>query len=61
MQGWIVRPVMTGLLALIIAGIWGTPLGITGGGAAYEAACRSAASVSAPVTLDVPLRRASHC
>jgi hypothetical protein len=61
MQALIVRPVMTGLLALIIAGIWGTPLGTRGGGAAYEQACRGAAPATAPAALAAPMRRAPHC
>jgi hypothetical protein len=45
MQAFVVRPVMTGLLALIIAGYWGTPLGIRGAGAIMApASCHAAAA-----------------
>jgi hypothetical protein len=42
MQAFIVRPLITGLLALIIAGLWGAPLGIRGGGAFLQSGCRGA-------------------
>lgn len=44
MQALIVRPVFTGLLALIIAGLWGAPLGISGGRTFLpQSACHAAA------------------
>ncbi len=62
MQAFVVRPVMTGLLALIIAGLWGTPLGIHGGGAfIYPSACRGAAPEAPPPAAAVMIRRGTHC
>ena len=63
MQAFVVRPVMTGLLALIIAGLWGTPLGIRGGGTfIYPAACRGAApEAPPPASAAVMIRRGTHC
>lgn len=60
MQAFVVRPVMTGLLALIIAGFWGAPLGIHGLAAAPgPAACRS---VAAPALgLIGATHRGPHC
>ncbi|HUJ98908.1 MAG TPA: hypothetical protein VLV85_11725 [Stellaceae bacterium] len=62
MQAFVVRPVMTGLLALIIAGYWGTPLGIRGAGATMTpASCHAVATTpSATVGGSVQLR-GIHC
>jgi hypothetical protein len=63
MQAFIVRPVMTGLLALIIAGFWGTPLGTRGGGAViYQSGCRGAApDAPSPAVAGAMIRRGVHC
>jgi hypothetical protein len=63
MQSFVVRPVMTGLLALIIAGLWGTPLGIGGAGAFVDQqSCRSAAPAGTPPAAITSLpRRGIHC
>jgi hypothetical protein len=63
MQAFVVRPVMTGLLALIIAGLWGTPLGIRGGGAfIYPSSCHGAVPESLPPAgAGVMIRRGPHC
>jgi uncharacterized membrane protein YeaQ/YmgE (transglycosylase-associated protein family) len=63
MQAFVVRPVMTGLLALIIAGIWGTPLGTSGGGAfIYPSGCHGAARDSlSPAVAGAMIRRGVHC
>lgn len=59
MQAFVVRPVLTGLLALIIAGLWGTPLGTAGGGAfAPQSACHGAA---APGTGGAMIRHSARC
>ncbi len=62
MQAFVVRPVMTGLLALIIAGLWGPPRGNRGGGAfIYPSACRGAAPEAPPLAAGVMIRRGAHC
>ncbi|HZB90678.1 MAG TPA: hypothetical protein VE397_04500 [Stellaceae bacterium] len=63
MQTLIVRPVMTGLLALIIAGYWGAPLGLHGLAAApAPAACRGVAAPGvAPLGIIGAARRGLHC
>jgi hypothetical protein len=62
MQAFVVRPVMTGLLALIIAGYWGTPLGIRSAGAIMTpASCHAvAAPPSAALGSSAP-HRGIHC
>jgi hypothetical protein len=61
MQAFVVRPVMTGLLALIIAGYWGTPLGIRGAGSiTTPASCHAVAAPPAAVGDNVP-HRGIHC
>lgn len=57
MQAFLVRPIMTGLLALIIAGLWGVPQGRYGTGA-VSFACH--AGDGAPVT-SLAGRRAGRC
>ncbi|HWI27659.1 MAG TPA: hypothetical protein VN668_11870 [Stellaceae bacterium] len=62
MQALIVRPVMTGLLALIIAGFWGAPLGRSGSGAlAGHAGCRGFAGSAAPELASPPAHIAPRC
>jgi hypothetical protein len=56
MRAFVVRPVMIGLLALIIAGLWGTPLGTRGALVAQVACLNSAAPV--PQSL---LHRGNRC
>jgi hypothetical protein len=41
MQAFLVRPIMTGLLALIIAGLWGVPQGRYSAGAVSFTACHA--------------------
>jgi hypothetical protein len=62
MQALIVRPVMTGLLALIIAGLWGAPLGRSGGSAvAGRTACRGSVELPAEAPAAGPVRLAPRC
>ncbi len=63
MQAFVVRPVLTGLLALIIAGLWGTPLGIRAGGSFnYQTGCHSVAPESMPpAVVGAMIRRGVHC
>ena len=62
MQAFVVRPVMTGLLALIIAGYWGTPLGIHGAGATMPpASCHTVAAPPAAALGSSLLHRGIHC
>jgi hypothetical protein len=62
MQAFVVRPVMTGLLALIIAGYWGTPLGIHGAGAIMTPAnCHAVATPSSTAAGSTALHRGIHC
>jgi hypothetical protein len=62
MQAFVVRPVMTGLLALIIAGYWGTPLGIRGGGAIMApASCHAVATLPPAAVGSSVLHRGIHC
>lgn len=60
MQAFVVRPVMTGLLALIIAGYWGTPLGIRGGGAIMTPASCHAVPAPPSAVGSLP-HRGVHC
>ncbi|HUC67021.1 MAG TPA: hypothetical protein VMA53_16390 [Stellaceae bacterium] len=61
MQAFVVRPVMTGLLALIIAGYWGTPLGIRGGGAITAPASCHAAATTPSAAAGSEVHRGIHC
>lgn len=62
MQAFVVRPVMTGLLALIIAGYWGTPLGIRGAGAIMtSASCHTVAPPPSAALGSSVLHRGIHC
>jgi hypothetical protein len=62
MQAFVVRPVMTGLLALIIAGYWGTPLGIRGAGAMMTpASCHAVATSPSATPGSNVLHRGIHC
>jgi hypothetical protein len=62
MQAFVVRPVMTGLLALIIAGYWGTPLGIRGAGAMMTpASCHAVATPPSATPGSTVLHRGIHC
>jgi hypothetical protein len=62
MQAFVVRPVLTGLLALIIAGVWGTPLGTRGSSPLYQSGCHAVAPEAVgPTVVGAMIRRGVHC
>jgi hypothetical protein len=62
MHAFVVRPVLTGLLALIIAGLWGMPLGSRSGAPAYQSACPAGApEATGPAVIGAMIRRGVHC
>jgi hypothetical protein len=62
MQAFVVRPVMTGLLALIIMGLCGTSPGTRAGGlSSSQAGCRMAATEAPAGTAGAMIRRSGRC
>jgi hypothetical protein len=63
MQAFVVRPVMTGLLALIIAGMWNSSVSSRAGSPLmYQSSCHQGASESAPPSvIGAMIRRGVHC
>ncbi|HEV2550271.1 MAG TPA: hypothetical protein VGU20_23370 [Stellaceae bacterium] len=63
MQAFLVRPVMTGLLALIIMGFIGVPGGSRGGAAfSYQSGCHTVPpETHSPAAMGAMIRRGVHC
>ena len=63
MQAFLVRPVMTGLLALIIMGFIGLPTGSRGGAAlSYQSGCHTVPPETLPpAVMGAMIRRGVHC
>ena len=63
MQACLVRPVMTGLLAIIIAGLWQGPVSNRAGSPLlYQSSCHQAGSGSLqPTLIGAMIRRGAHC
>ena len=63
MQAFVVRPVMTGLLALIIAGLWNSQTSTRAGAPfLYQSACQQgAAETASPTVIGAMIRRGVHC
>lgn len=63
MQAFLVRPIMTGLLALIIMGFIGVPTGSHSGAAlSYQSGCHTVPPEShSPAAMGAMIRRGIHC
>ncbi len=63
MQAFLVRPVMTGLLALIIMGFIGVPTGSRGSAAfSYQSGCHTVPpEAHSPAAIGAMIRRGVHC
>lgn len=63
MEHLIVRPIMAGLLAIIIAGLWTSPLARREAGPfAHNASCRAGGAESQPpMPIGAMIRRGAHC
>jgi hypothetical protein len=63
MQAFLVRPVMTGLPALIIMGFIGVPTGSRGGAAlSYQSGCHTVRPETLPpAVVGAMIRRGVHC
>jgi hypothetical protein len=63
MEHLIVRPIMAGLLAIIIAGLWTGPLARGEAGLfAHNTSCRAGTTESqSPVLIGAMIRRGAHC
>ncbi len=63
MQAFLVRPVMTGLLALIIAGLWNSQTSSRAGAPfMYQSSCSQGAGATiSPAVIGAMIRRGVHC